>query len=131
MRIIYDDSMQKEFIKLLIEFMETLQIDSIIRYDYGTDRVKTNLLYEQFNYFLSKDGRFRCGQKVVHENGIGNNNQYSVYYRNGEELQICCYINLNYGLHGEGYVSCEDYDGRHICRGYELSAYSKTIKVRD
>ena len=37
-----------------------------------------------------------------------------------DEIQQCGSINLNTGLYGEGYVSCEDYNGKRIGAAYEV-----------
>lgn len=51
-----------------------------------------------------------------------NNYKYPVYYKTApEELQQCGFININAGLYGEAYVSCEDHNGCRISPIYELN----------
>lgn len=64
-------------------------------------------------------------KKVTHANGIGNNCCYPVFYRpeGVDEMQQCGSVNLNRGLYGEGYVSCEDYNGRRVGPLYRVSRF--------
>lgn len=122
MRIVYDDAAQDEMIKAVSRFMETFDVKGIMEYEWGMDRVQMHKLKERLNEFLEKNHRMSIGNTVTHANGIGNNCNYPVYYRpeTANELQQCGSINLNSGMYGEGFVSCEDYNGKIISAVYEV-----------
>lgn len=122
MRIVYDDAMQETMAAAVGEFMDTLNVEEIVRYEWGTDRVQTGMLREKLGAYL-EHYRMSIGNTVTHAYGIGNNCQYPVYYHpeGADEIQQCGYINLNSGLFGEGFVSCEDYNGNRAGAFYEIS----------
>lgn len=124
MRIVYDDNMQSTFVQAVSHFMETLRIAEVTRYENGMDRIQMYLVKEKLNRYL-QDYHIEIGQTVTHAHGIGNNCQYPVYYHpeDATEIQQCAYINLNIGLYGEGYLSCEDYNGNRIGNTYELHKF--------
>lgn len=127
MRIIYDDTMQSEFVSVklpnfLLRYEENPEeLESIAKYDYGMTRIQVSLLKEQLNQAV-KDCFFEIGNDVTHANGIGNNCRYPVYYTaNPDELQICCYISINKGMYGEAYMYCDDYNKKRIGSSYEIN----------
>lgn len=124
MRIVYDDNMQSTFVQAVSHFMETLRIAEVTRYENGMDRIQMYLVKKKLNRYL-QDYHIEIGQTVTHAHGIGNNCQYPVYYHpeDAAEIQQCAYINLNIGLYGEGYLSCEDYNGNRIGNTYELHKF--------
>lgn len=128
MRIVYDDEMQSEMVLAVKEYMSGLRVKEILRYD---DHVQMQLLKERLNGFLEVR-RMSIGNTVTHAHGIGNNCKYPVYYHpeNSNEIQQCGSINLNYGLYGEGYVSCEDYNRQRISPIYKLSRWGIEIKEK-
>ena len=121
MRIVYDDTMQETMAEAVGEFMEALNVGEIVRYEWGTDRVQMGILREKLGIYL-KHYRMSIGNTVTHAHGIGNNCQYPVYYHpeGMDEIQQCGNINLNSGLYGEGFVSCEDYNRNRIGAAYEV-----------
>ena len=130
MRIVYDDTMQQEFVLLLKGFMMNLHhnIKAITRYEWGMERVQRHEIKPRLNHFLEDYG-LEVGNTVTHANGIGNNCMYPVYYTVCDEIQHCANININSGLYGECYVSVEDYNGKVVGPRYEVRARSGvTIK---
>lgn len=132
MRIVYDDTAQSEMIKAVERFMGTLDVKRIVRYEWGTDRVQMHILREKLNLFLEQY-RMSIGNTVTHAHGIGNNCNYPVYYwpETENELQQCGSININTGMYGEGFVSCEDYNGKIISAVYEVRKYGIKITRRE
>lgn len=130
MRIVYDDTMQLTACELIEEYVEAFnyRIKSIVRYDWGMERVQMDIVKKMLNGFL-EDYSFEIGNTVTHAHGIGNNCMYPVYYHTENEIQHCANINLNRGMYGEGYVSVEDYNGKKI-RGffYEITRHGVTKK---
>ena len=124
MRIIYDDNKQSIFVQAVSRFMAGLHTAEFTRYENGTDRIQMGMVKEGLNEYL-RDYHMEIGKTVTHAHGIGNNCQYPVYYHpeDGIEIQQCAYINLNTGLYGEGFLSCEDYNGNRIGNAYELHKY--------
>jgi len=124
MRIVYDDSRQKDFTNALEGFISGIDIKDLVRYEWGTDRVQMAYVREKLNGYL-KPFHMEIGRTVTHANGIGNNCMYPVYYcpEDTAEIQHCAYINLNTGMFGEGYLSCEDYNGKLISPVYEFHTY--------
>lgn len=124
MRIIYDDNMQSTFVQAVSRFMARLHAAEFTRYENGTDRIQMGMVKERLNKYLLAY-HMEIGKTVTHAHGIGNNCQYPVYYHpeDGTEIQQCAYINLNTGLYGEGFLSCEDYNGNRIGNAYELHKY--------
>lgn len=122
MRIVYDDTAQSEMIKAVERFMGTLDVKRIVRYEWGTDRVQMHILREKLNLFLEQ-----------YRMSIGNNCNYPVYYwpETENELQQCGSININTGMYGEGFVSCEDYNGKIISAVYEVRKYGIKITRRE
>ena len=123
MRIVYDDAMQSEMVEAIETFMDTLDVELFVSYEWGTDRVQMHKLRESLNRFLSSR-HINIGNTVTHAHSIGNNCLYPVYFQPADtsELQQCGNINLNTGLYGEGYVSCEDYNGRRVGPCYKVQA---------
>ena len=124
MRIVYDDNMQSTLVQAVSSFMERLSVAEVTRYESGMKRIQMYLVREKLNKYL-QDYHMEIGKTVTHAHGIGNNCQYPVYYHpeDADEIQQCAYINLNTGLCGEGYLSCEDYNGNRIGNIYELRKY--------
>ena len=122
MRIVYDDTMQETMAAAVGEFMDALNVEEIVRYEWGTDRVQMGAIKKKLGLYL-EPYRMSIGNTVTHAHGIGNNCQYPVYYRpeGVDEIQQCGSINLNSGLYGEGYVSCEDYNGKRVGAAYEVT----------
>lgn len=121
MRIVYDDTMQDAMVEAVGRFMDSFDVKGIIRYEWGTDRVQMHILREKLHLYL-KRYRMSIGNKVTHAYGIGNNCQYPVYYHpeGSDEIQQCGNININSGMYGEGFVSCEDYNRNRIGAAYEV-----------
>lgn len=121
MRIVYDDTMQETMAAAVGEFRDALNVEEIVRYEWGTDRVQMHLLKKKLGAYLEYY-RMGIGNTVTHAYGIGNNCQYPVYYHpeGVDEIQQCGYININSGMYGEGFVSCEDYNGKRIGAAYEV-----------
>lgn len=129
MRIVYDDAMQESMAAAVGKFMDSLDVKGITQYEWGTDRVQMGILKKRLSSYL-EPYRFSIGNTVTHAHGIGNNCRYPVYYRpeGVDELQQCGSINLNSGMYGEGYVNCEDYNGRRVGAAYEVTTRGVTKK---
>lgn len=129
MRIVYDDTMQKEACNIVHEAMMHLnrRIDLVVKYEYGMNRVQRVKVKERINGIL-EDYYMEIGNTVTHAHGIGNNCMYPVYYHADNEIQHCANININSGMYGEVYVSVEDYNGRVVGRKYELTRNGVTIR---
>ncbi len=125
MRIVYDDTMQDEMKNAVCKFMDSFDVKGIVEPEYGMDRVQMHKLRERLNEFLENNYRMNIGNTVTHAHGIGNNCMYPVYYHPEtiNELQQCGNINLNSGMFGEGFVSCEDYNGKVIGAVYEVRTH--------
>ena len=120
MRIVYDDAKAITMIEALADFMTNhLNIKSIVRPDYGMDRVQRPELKKQLSHFIS-DYDLSIGDTVTHAYGIGNNCQYPVYYKAENELQQCCSININIDPFGKAYMTLEDYNGKQIGDSYRI-----------
>lgn len=124
MRIVYDDAKLNELVISVDLFMTRLDVKKVVEYECGMERVQMHKLKNQLNLSLERS-RMNIGNKVTHAHGIGNNCQYPVYYHpeGGDEIQVCAYINLNTGMYGEGFLSCEDYNGNRIGTVYEIRNY--------
>lgn len=124
MRLIYDDTKAATVKQLLCEFMNNpdTSVRNFLEDDYGMQRIQTHVLYKKINEYLNKRG-LRIGSSVKHANGIGNNCAYAVYFDTPDEIQECCSIHINSGLHGEAWVYLTDYDNKKISRSYKLSEY--------
>ena len=77
---------------------------------------------------------FRIGtEDVFHRSNIANNSRYPVYYTQdynpGFDGQQVAWININHGMRGEAYVSCENWVGKRIGNLYEISDWG--IKVTE
>ena len=122
MRVVYDDNKAGTVKQLLCEFMNNpdTSVRDFLEYDYGMQRIQTNILYKRISEYLKEHG-FRIGRSAKHANGIGNNCAYSVYYDTPDEIQKCCNIHINYGLHGEAWVYLTDYDNNKLGKSYKLS----------
>ena len=128
MRIVYDDTQATNFVDVVDKFLRGLDINSVVKYDYGTDRVQRYLIKEQLNDYISYCS-MEIGNKVTHKNGIGNNCNYPVYYKQSDnEIQEIAYINMNSGLYDEVYISIEDYNGKRISYSYEITRRGLKIK---
>lgn len=116
MRIVYDDTMQETMVAAVGEFTDSLSVEEVTRYEWGTDRVQMDTIKKKLGLYL-ESYRMSIGNTVTHVHGIGNNCQYLVYYHpeGVDELQQCGSINLNTGL------SCEDYNGKRIGAVYEVN----------
>jgi hypothetical protein len=128
MRIVYDDTMQKEVCEIIHDAMIHLnkRIDLAVRWEYGMNRVQRVKVKERINGIL-EDYHMEIGNTVIHAHGIGNNCQYPVYYyADNNEIQHCANININSGLYGEVYVSVEDYNGRVVSKKYKLTQHGVT-----
>ena len=125
MRIVYDDTMQETMAAAVGEFMDALNVEEIVRYEWGTDRVQMSMLREKLGAYLEYY-RMSIGNTVTHAYGIGNNCQYPVYYHpeGVDEIQQCGNINLNSDPYGGGYVGCENYNGKRIGAAYEVNTNS-------
>lgn len=132
MRIVYDDAKQGLMVNAVRSFMNDLNVKRFLREELGMDRIQMNLIRASLNRFLATK-RLSIGEKVTHAHGIGNNCCYPVYYRpeGADEMQQCGNINLNRGLFGEGYVSCEDYNGRRIGPAYKVSHFGVKIEKEE
>lgn len=120
MRIVYDDTKATTMIKVLADFMtHHLSVKSIVRPDYGMNRVQRSELKEQLSYFIA-DYDLSIGDTVTHAYGIGNNCRYPVYYKAENELQQCCSLNINVDPFGKGYVTLEDHNGTIISDSYRI-----------
>ncbi len=130
MRIIYDDAQAQACVAALRTFMDKLSPVEVCRMDYGINRVQDDMVWEKLNAFLSYRYYMSIGKQAEHYQGIGNNNKYPVYYspEKEKEIQICCYVEINTGLYGEGFVYLSDYDGNRISPTYTLTARAKTVK---
>lgn len=129
MRIVYDDTMQQEAVKLVTEYLAFLNnhMERVVRYEWGMDRVQRTKVKERLQGYL-EDYSFDIGTTVTHAHGIGNNCQYPIYY-NGDthEIQHCANININSGMYGDVYVSVEDYNGKLVSKPYKLTRHGVTI----
>lgn len=123
MRIVYDDATQGVMVAAVNEFMSGLDVKKIVEYENGMERVQMHKLKRLMDQYLGKRD-FRIGDTVTHAHGIGNNCMYPVYYapEDAAEIQQCGNINLNTGMFGEGYVSCEDYNKRRVGPSYKVRA---------
>ena len=54
MRVIYDDNKAATVKQLLCEFMNSpdTSVRNFIEYDYGMDRIQTNILYKKISEYL-------------------------------------------------------------------------------
>ena len=129
MRIVYDDTKQDELVAAVEKFMASFDVKRIVQYEYGMDRVQMHILREKLNLYL-EHCRMSIGNKVTHAHGIGNNCQYPVYYypEGSDEIQECGSININSGMYGEGFVSCEDYNGRRVGKLYKVAKIGIKVK---
>ena len=130
MRVVYDDSMQKTFVDVAEMFVSSFSVKDAIRYEWGIERVQMHIVKEKLNAFLRKCFNMEIGETVTHAHGIGNNCQYPVYYYQDsvDEIHQCAYINLNTGMYGEGFLSCEDYNGNRIGAIYEINRWGIKVK---
>lgn len=131
MRIVYDDQMQQNAVKLVAEYLAFLNnhMDRVVRYEWSMHRVQKNLVKERLQGYLEDFG-FDIGKTVTHAHGIGNNCQYPIYYNgNINEIQHCANININSGLYGDVYVSIEDYNGKVIGKKYTLTQHGITARL--
>lgn len=124
MRIVYDDAKQDVMTAAVEKFMDSLSVEEITQHKYGIDRVQMHVLSQKLDAYL-KAYSMSIGNTVTHAYGIGNNCQYPVYYHPEglDEIQQCGSINLNSGMYGEGFVSCENYNGKRIGAAYEVKTY--------
>ena len=129
MRIVYDDTKQKEACELVHDAMMHLnrRIDLVVKWEYGMNRVQRVKVKEIIQGIL-EDYCFDIGNTVTHAHGIGNNCMYPVYYDADNEVQHCANININSGMYGEVYVNVEDYNGKIVSRRYELTRHGVTVR---
>lgn len=119
MRIVYDDTMQEHLVEQVDRFMRRLDVQSVLEYGYGMNRIQMHKVKTQLNKFLSSC-YLEIGNTVTHAYGIGNNCQYPVYYYAENEIQHCANIDLNSGMFGEGYLYITDYNDNEISDLYEI-----------
>lgn len=139
MRIVYDDTMLNDFIKLFNEFFDKfwnrqkgcgkLEIPQMmkpfVKYDWGTDRVQDYEIDNAFRAFL-KPYKFEISTKNISTSQIGNNRAYEVrYVGNPKEYQIVCEYHPTHGMYGEAYFSIRDFDGNVIKGGIEIGRYGR------
>ena len=91
MRIVYDDTMQADFVETLEDFLfkftENLsELKSIVEYDYGMERVQGHLFKKKLNEYLA-DFEYEVGNSVVHAYGIGNNCCHPVHCKEYPDLR--------------------------------------------
>lgn len=131
MRIVIDDSKLLNAYDWFNDFIRNvLDVKATVRYDYGSERVQSNLFCDQLKKCFAKHN-FEIGKTVTHAHGIGNNCQYPLYYvGNPEEKQQVGYININHGMYGELYTSINDYDQNLIGCAYEIRKYGIYCKDR-
>ena len=122
MRIVYDDTMSKEAIRLLENAMRNIDggIEKYTRYEYGMQRVQRDAVKRRINEVFA-DCNLKIGNTVTHANGIGNNCMYPIYFYGKSETQHCCNININSDMYGCLYVCLENYDGWVIGSKYEIT----------
>lgn len=129
MRIIYDDAMQTTVVERIALTMIRLNslMPAYVEYDYGMHRVKKTKLVDHINDMLMS---INCsiGKTVTHPHGIGNNSQYPVYYRDGDDMFLCAYLNVNVDPFGIGYVCCSDYNGTRVSPLYKLTQQGVRIE---
>ncbi len=53
MRIVYDDAMQETMAAAVGEFMDALNVEEIVRYEWGTDRVQMYMLRERLGAYCN------------------------------------------------------------------------------
>lgn len=127
MRIAYDDAKQPEMVRVFEEFVKSLSVKSLRLYENGMNRIQRRRVWEQLDLRFQQF-KFSLGSTATHANGIGNSCKYPVYYTGAgtaegvKELQVCGFVNINVGMYGECYMSCEDFDGRKISKLYEIRA---------
>lgn len=121
MRIVYDDKMQGKMVDAVTKFMRSLDVKPLVSYEWGMNRVQMHMLKEQLNRFLARYD-MSIGNRVYHAYGIGNNCMYPMYYqpKGASEIQHCGNININRGMFGEGFVSCEDYNRTRVSPMWEV-----------
>ncbi len=134
MRIVYDDTKQKEAIKLIHDYLmfthkHQLTDRRFCRWSYGMNRVEGYKVKECINGML-EDYRFSLG-KDISTSSIGNNRQYPIYYDgNDNEMQLCGYLNLTVGLYGEAYVSVSDFKDKVVSNRYKIYAGLGGISIQ-
>ena len=131
MRIVYDDAQLNSFVYLVKNVVEEYfrtkeQMTSVSKWSYGMDRVETALVKKHLNALFS-DTNFEIGNDVYHENGIGNNNRYPVYYNAPNEKQQVGYINLINNMYGSVIVYVTDYNQTKHGKSYKLSRLGYSI----
>lgn len=131
MRIVYDDAQLSNLVDLVKnivnETMKTeVQVKPFTEYDYGTYRVKEQLVKKHMNRVFAYSG-FEIGNDVYHANGIGNNNRYPVYYNAPEEKQQVGYINLIDDMYGSVYVYVTDYNQKKHGLSYKLTKFGSSV----
>lgn len=133
MRIVYDDEQLPLFVKTVkdiigVAFSTQEQMKSVVRHSYGMDRVETTLVKKQLSRLLEPNG-FEIGNDVYHENGIGNNSRYPVYYNTIDEKQQVGYINIIDNMYGDVLVYVSDYERDKWSNTYKLSKYGCRVKI--
>lgn len=129
MRMVYDDTMQGDFISLFEEFFDKFwdrkYTEQFVKYDYGCHRVQDYDIDNAFREFL-KPYDFEISTKNISTSQIGNNRAYEVrYLGNPKEYQIVCEYHPTHGMYGEAYFSVRDFDNNVICGGIEIGHYGR------
>ena len=136
MRIVYDDTKQREMVNLVDEWVSMLILENYARYSYGMEQIDMTLIREELDNFLSK-AAFRIGSKVTHTYDIVNNCCYPVYYYSADktgivkEIQHVGNININKGHFGEVYVYCSDYDDKCVGNSFEINSDRISVRPSD
>lgn len=125
MRIVYDDRKATEFSELIDEILDMLKYVSGTRCVMDDGRVRYYLVRK---YIDTRLGTYYIGNDVTHAHGIGNNNRYPVYYKGSNELEQCCFININQGLYSECYLYLTDWNNDRFGYTYEINRHGVSKK---
>ena len=117
MRIVFDDT-KLGLLTELIDIWANTRAKNVrlTEYSYGTQRISKNLVKSDLKAYLAEKG-FEIGNTVHHENGIGNNNRYPVYYHTEDEVQQVGYLHIIINPYGGGSVYVTNYNAERqgIC----------------
>lgn len=127
LRIIYDDKMQREFVSLVEECLDSFTpewCNSVSEYSSGMTRVRP---YKVRTILETYCPLFEFGNNTRSAYGIGNNSERPVYFRDASgELQHCANLHMNMSPFGELYVYVTDYNDNRVSHQYTI--YSSRIK---
>lgn len=128
MRILYDDAQQQDFVEEIYKIISYLSVDikHLTKYEYGTNRVKCNLVKNYINHELrfNTDNAYEIADRNYDTSGIGNNHSFPVFYKGSpEETQICAYIRITEGMYGEAYIKVTDFNDNAVTPVYHLNEY--------